>query len=945
MIRSIVFALFLLPNIILGQDPAHFVLGEKELSGVHVYSIHQDRSGIYWFATNNGLYKFDGYQFKQLSCETMLSNSLFNLIESEQGELYCNNLSGQIFSVTNDSISLYFQVPDSLMGSEINISTDNLGDVIVMTGSLFRIKKDKSVELIAEATTTQYTGQLFKRKNGALIFTDINNSTTHQLLDGNSTILWKFSTTILPRFLYEKSVLKAYDLLSGKEVFCKNAYFENIPTSQEDRRLIYATSNHIWDAKLTGGAYIKEIAQKKFESNMIFKSHVLSAMHEDQEGNILIGTFGEGILVIPNIYSQIYSLKTIDDKPTKLVTNHKNVLYIGSQLGNLYEFTPEKGINKLNYKNARSVECIGFLEHINGLILSDKMPQVVLIDSLNGYIKNTETNTTNLGAIKDVTTYNKETYLIGSNTGVYLFKPLDKNNKITKLLNFDGRTNSIGFDANNKLIYSGTSRGLRIGNTLDSDLFELDGAPIICKDILFCNKKIYVSAQEKGVLIFENGKLIDQWNLKSGLPSNSVNKLVVYKDRFILSADNGIFVVSRDGKVLRSIKKPEGIIKSQSNEIEVLGDYLFIAQSEGLLRINLEKLERQNFELCPNLIQIKINDSLLGDTSNLVLKHDENKITFILSLISLKYTSDIQYKYRLAGIDKDWQYNDYEQNTFEYKSLPAGDYVFEYSVVFRNQESQIKAFKFKIRTPYWQTWYFFFLLLILTIGVAYLIYRLQIKRQKKLNQIEKEVIASKLKAVQSQMNPHFIFNSLNSIQDLVLQQDGKNAYNYISKFAFLVRKILHFSEVDFIDLEEEIKVLDVYLELEKLRFHSGFEYIISSEVDDDVELPPMIVQPFVENAIKHGLLHKEGNKKLTIHFALQNEQLTCTVADNGIGREASKKIKQRKTAQHESFSVKSIENRFEIMRKIYGNHLGVDFEDLTPSGTKVMLKLPVKRKY
>lgn len=215
--------------------------------------------------------------------------------------------------------------------------------------------------------------------------------------------------------------------------------------------------------------------------------------------------------------------------------------------------------------------------------------------------------------------------------------------------------------------------------------------------------------------------------------------------------------------------------------------------------------------------------------------------------------------------------------------------------------------------------------------------------------IQRELIGSKLTAIQSQMNPHFIFNSLNSIQDLVLRQEGEDAYNYISKFAYLVRKVLAFSDTDFVDVSEEVKLLTVYLELEKLRFNNDFEFQIQSQDADGIQIPPMIVQPFVENAIKHGLLHKSGEKILKVCFSIQEENLHCTIEDNGVGREKSAEIKKRKSEHHTSFSVKSIRSRFDILKSLYGGELGLEFEDLynegEPSGTRVTLKLPTKRNF
>jgi len=177
------------------------------------------------------------------------------------------------------------------------------------------------------------------------------------------------------------------------------------------------------------------------------------------------------------------------------------------------------------------------------------------------------------------------------------------------------------------------------------------------------------------------------------------------------------------------------------------------------------------------------------------------------------------------------------------------------------------------------------------------------------------------------MNPHFIFNCLNSIQSLVLQQKVSESYDYISKFAQLVRSILHQSNAGEISIEEEIETLELYLDLERLR---------------------LLVQPFVENAIKHGLLHKDGSKKLSIIFEQQGEIVRCTITDNGIGRVESNEIKARQNKQHKSFATETTNTRFELLQKQYGvEKLGVEYTDMQDGrnnslGTKVVLTIPCK---
>jgi len=166
----------------------------------------------------------------------------------------------------------------------------------------------------------------------------------------------------------------------------------------------------------------------------------------------------------------------------------------------------------------------------------------------------------------------------------------------------------------------------------------------------------------------------------------------------------------------------------------------------------------------------------------------------------------------------------------------------------------------------------------------------------------------------------------------------------------LIRKIMHHSEKEFIDIEEELSMLNVYLEMEQLRFKKDFKYHIESNQITDIEIPPMLIQPFIENALKHGLLHKDGMKELHIEMQIKGDVFECEITDNGVGRVKSKEIKERQNKLYESFSGQSLQKRLEILKKHFGGDFGVEILDLygtdqTAIGTKVVIKAPFKRKF
>ena len=227
------------------------------------------------------------------------------------------------------------------------------------------------------------------------------------------------------------------------------------------------------------------------------------------------------------------------------------------------------------------------------------------------------------------------------------------------------------------------------------------------------------------------------------------------------------------------------------------------------------------------------------------------------------------------------------------------------------------------------------------------------RNEMELLHTQNRLAEEKLTALRSQMNPHFIFNSLNSIQQFILKGEVDNANKYLSQFSKLIRLVLQYSEYNFISLEEEIHMLKLYLSLEKTRFGNSFEYKIQTEQEidaDEIKIPNLMIQPFVENAIWHGLMHKEGDRKIDISFHLKDEQsVICEITDNGIGREKAAEIRRAKLLQikHESRGMQLIKDKIDVLKQQFKSEVSVQLFDITNiagevCGTKVIVVLPLQ---
>lgn len=254
------------------------------------------------------------------------------------------------------------------------------------------------------------------------------------------------------------------------------------------------------------------------------------------------------------------------------------------------------------------------------------------------------------------------------------------------------------------------------------------------------------------------------------------------------------------------------------------------------------------------------------------------------------------------------------------------------------------------------------LLVLLLSGSLFLFYRQRKLRQKqeltkneldetqKRLELEKQYRASELKAIRSQMNPHFVFNALNSIQEYIVSNERKLAGKYLGKFADLMRIYLEHSQVKTITLREEMEALNLYLELEKLRFEDSMHYEIKIDenVDKEMVIPSLLLQPYVENAIKHGLLHRNGDRHLSIQVENNEEKqyMICTIVDNGVGRAESLKINQMRNPEHKSFASQATRSRLDLLNHDRQQPITEEIEDLVDEnnkgiGTKVIIKIPL----
>jgi ribosomal protein S13 len=459
------------------------------------------------------------------------------------------------------------------------------------------------------------------------------------------------------------------------------------------------------------------------------------------------------------------------------------------------------------------------------------------------------------------------------------------------------------------------------------------------------------------------------------------NHFTLYGTEEGLSDDN-IFAFTLDKQGLLWMCTPDGISRFNP-ETETFINYdeqnglpkgingPMITQSDGnivvggdnlLLKFNPSQFKISSSPPVVYITQMSIAGSALSferpleQSGTIVLHYPQNSFSCSFSAPDYFNGRAVKYAYRLTGTDADWVQSG-SRNFLSYSNLAAGKYTLHIKAANSDGIWNGRGIEVEITVlpPFWKTaWFRIVLLLFTAMGIYFLfIFRVRsIRKNEALKTaVNKQMSDMRLKVLRTRMNPHFIFNALNSIQECIYTQKTNAASKYLSKFSHLLRLILENSENTFITISEEIEILKLYLELESLRFDDGFTYEIrENNIESDLlEMSPMLIQPFVENALWHGLRHKEGSKNLFITFSADDIFIYVTIEDNGIGREAANAFNHDTDVKKKSMGIKISQEQLQMVGSLSKGKSDVKIEDIFSetgalAGTKVSLTIPILKK-
>jgi ligand-binding sensor domain-containing protein len=461
-------------------------------------------------------------------------------------------------------------------------------------------------------------------------------------------------------------------------------------------------------------------------------------------------------------------------------------------------------------------------------------------------------------------------------------------------------------DLNGNIVYCTNTGEIGIGSLPDGTFnlkYHLDSLnPVYGRNFIWlvCDKKnnLYVGTN-KGMLLVNLPKLYSDGTRETRFFTNAEG----YSDYSVTSP-----IVDVGGNVW--VASQNTLIKIDTKSI--------ISSTAGKSIIVLTSLETTDSTYCFSSIPDAVVPA--QNETGWVFPYHSNNLTFHFNCVNLLNPDKDQFSIKLDGFDKSFK-NIGSDRKITYTNLPAGRYTFQVRVYNLNtlQEQTQTIFKFKIKTPYWQTWWFIAVCFAILVGMAILFYYWRLNRVRKAALTKLEIAELEMQALQSQMNPHFIFNVFNSLQRYILERDAHKGVRLLSDFSNMIRQTFTLSSKKVITLQEEITYLNSYLKLEQERFVGKFQFEIVADPDlilSETMLPSMLIQPLVENAVKHGLSPMEGtNGLLKVIFSKAGEKaLKCIIEDNGIGLERSL-AQKRETSTRLSKALSITQRRIELFSK------------------------------
>ena len=937
------------------QNPYYTTIDNTSgLPSNSVYDIFQDSNGFMWFATGKGLCKYDGNFVKTFTADFQSSKSGSCIQEDKFGRIWYENFDGFLYYVKNDELKSLRQ--DKPIGYFRFGIINNFLLLVTTNGVVFydlkTLQPTKKINLqLAGLSFVYCTKDKLYVFDDKLHEIDVNGCVKSFGLPVNFKT--EFNSPIVQQTNNGIVIISKYTnnyCIFENQIFVKHKF--SFPT--EFIQNLATQNKNMWLCTTKGIIFVNA---KTNQSKTYFANKNISYVYQDKDQNYWVSTINEGVYFIENFDTKIIELPA---KPIA-VSQSKLDVVVGLENDAVFKIEPTTHKTKAIYK--------GTLNHGVYQLYCDVTTSTTFFTSSHfKLLKNNNTTEIGVGAVKSVTKVDTKYYSFAASniSGLFTINAKFKsdwdaviekyNLKSSKdQINYNLISNCNGksttFNAFNNTIYYATNNGLIALSKLLQKEIKYQNKTVYFTKLFYYNKTVYGFSSDEKMYFITSSNVIKRYKIPKIIEDEAIERIDLESKYLFIFTKNAIYQTNLDLQVTQKILTLTKDI--EISDITVLNDEIYFASSKGVI-VKKNKVIKNSRPPKLFIDRITANNKVRFFDKNTILPCDQNNIKIDFTI--LNYIPNEKCSVLYSVNNQNWNTLESTNRSLILSSLSSNEYTIRLKLNYKNSK-ELKTIHFTILKPFWQNPFLLFFGVLAVLALLYSYYKFQISKINKQNQLalekinlEKNVNQSKLKAIKSQMNPHFFYNALNTIQSFILSNDKKQAVNYLSKFSALTRTILEMSEKETLSVTDEIKTLTLYLDIEKARFEDDFNYqiICDNNLDtDNCTLPSMLLQPSVENAVKHGLLHKTGYKLVTIEFKIQNEFLNISIDDNGIGRLKSAELKATKNKNHLSFATKATQHRVDLLNSYNNKNIVMYYIDKFDQenrslGTTVVFEIPLE---
>jgi two-component sensor histidine kinase len=927
-----------------------------------IYDIYISQDGLLWCATSEGLIRFDGKKTIIYTKDDGLSDDKTRVIEEDfSGRLWFFNQNGtanyyyknKIYNQTDDALlgdlktflpfSGFFQDPDSTlyffnMNSEVyEVKNHTLTDV-----SNF---KNKPIE--------SGLNYLNKMPDGRFLLWYLQGIYIADGIDGNLTLL-PHPIPLLKVFPVNRN-----ECIGIEKGGYLNYYVDSILVRKHFLKcetdniisILFDTEGYLWIASHNKGIFCYKGDKLVERFNINHSTKIIM----DQENNIWIGTLYKGIYKINRNFLKYKYYKT--DR-----FGNRGLLGLAlSRFGGIWA-TNGSQIYLIKGDNVLELPFLEFGNQFNSMYHLKNDTLIVSGRTGNVYVfwdvrYEDKTNSLYFDKLVKSIIWSKKFLVDKKEENFYSFMDniFIKSSLVargTVFFNFDiGLINNVYIDRNENIIINSALMNSRFrGKNLYDypNLDSLDGKNILCHLNLDSDNELY-AVDRKDLFLLNKDKLYD---LSKGF-KNQIDYTIRDMDYFgttlFFSTIKNVFFIHDPINIPGG--QPIELHKldvefSNVNDILCYDSSLYVASDDGLTVFPLDSIKvKETIPPRPFFEKIVVDDETVAISDRIIVSGRLHKL--LIEFYSLNFSSlSTIYSYKLEGYDNNWT-EGYETRAV-YSNLPPGNYTFKLLTkrAGEGKTNSDQIFIFVKPTFFQRTITWIGISLVFLLGIVFIIIEIK-NRQIRQKEIEGQLISLENKALQSMMNPHFIFNALGSIQSFLLQNKSEEASYYLSQFARLIRQNFNSLKSNYISIEEEVDRLKNYLEIENFRlsFKFRFEIHVDPRLDtDEICIPSMIIQPFIENAVWHGISPLQGEGFIQVRFEKNDKKsIYAYIEDNGIGIEKASAFS--KSEQHLKLGIELTRKRIKLIGELNKVNAQITTEDLNPGlenpGTRVKIIVPI----